>query len=222
MVRLNRGLLQLLALAALLAVASACRPATPASVRVLAPDAIEFTATVNAAGFEQGGEMAGYHFIVWRGGRAAEHALLLAHVTDVQVLDALEALGARPGNALSIATWDKRDDPRAEEPAAVIAGPPVAIEIRLPGQRRPLRPEDLLEDEAGRGFDMRFGGHRDNIPKWHSGCVVCLYSCPGSKVGNAAYTVRDFVAHRTRFRVRPGVLPPDGTDVRVRLRLAQE
>jgi hypothetical protein len=72
------------------------------------------------------------------------------------------------------------------------------------------------------GFRMRFGGHRANIHKWHSGCIVCLYSCPGSKVGNARYTVRDYVRETTRFRVRPGVLPPDGTGVTVLLRLTAE
>ena len=69
---------------------------------------------------------------------------------------------------------------------------------------------------------MRFGGHRANIPKWKSGCVVCLYSCPGSKVGNARYTVRDYARNATRFRAREGALPPDGTKVRVVFRLAAE
>lgn len=66
---------------------------------------------------------------------------------------------------------------------------------------------------------MRFGGHRENIPRWKSGCVVCLYSCLGSKVGNARYTVRDFVKGTTDFRVRPGVLPEDGTEVTIIFRL---
>ncbi len=69
---------------------------------------------------------------------------------------------------------------------------------------------------------MRFGGHWANLPEWHSGCVVCLYSCPGSKVGNATYTVRDWVEGTTSFRVRPGTLSPDGTGVRIVLRLLPE
>jgi heterodisulfide reductase subunit C len=47
------------------------------------------------------------------------------------------------------------------------------------------------------------------------GCVVCLFSCPGSKVGNRTYTVRDYVQGTTRFRVREAVLPDDGTEVTV-------
>ena len=66
---------------------------------------------------------------------------------------------------------------------------------------------------------MRFGGNAANIPKWKSGCIVCLYSCPGSKVGNARYTVRDYEKGVTRFRAKPGVLPADGTSIRVVLRV---
>ena len=91
------------------------------------------------------------------------------------------------------------------------------IEIRVPGRPDPLTIDQVLQDRGARGFEMRFGGHAENIEQWHSGCIVCLYSCPGSKVGTATYTVRDFVAGNSHFDVRPGVLPEDGTDVRVRL-----
>lgn len=69
---------------------------------------------------------------------------------------------------------------------------------------------------------MKFGGHQANIPEWKSGCVVCLYSCPGSKVGNARYTVRDFVDEATRFTVLPGALPEDGTEVTIIFRLNEQ
>ncbi|HEV7671059.1 MAG TPA: hypothetical protein VGS22_21285 [Thermoanaerobaculia bacterium] len=52
----------------------------------------------------------------------------------------------------------------------------------------------------------------------HSGCLICLYSCPGSKIGNRAYTVRDYTNKTTAFRVREGVLPKDGTEVTIVLR----
>ena len=146
-------------------------------------------------------------------------SLFRAEVTDVEVLDALERLGAKPGNALGIESWDDRKDPESKAPDQVIQGPPVEILVRVPGRKEPLRLDQILEDPGGRGFDMRFGGHRANIPKWKFGCVVCLYSCPGSKIGNARYTVRDYEKETTRFRVRPGVLPEDGTRVTVIFRL---
>jgi hypothetical protein len=183
---------------------------------------IEFPAIVTRKSFERellGMGMPGYHLIVWKGGRAAPAALFRAELTDVEVLDALERLGARPGNALGMETWEERKDPSSPAPDKVIAGPPVEILVKVPGRQAPLTLEQILEDPGGRGFDMRFGGHRANIPKWKSGCVVCLYSCPGSKIGNARYTVRDYVKETTRFRVRQGVLPEDGTRVSLVFRL---
>jgi hypothetical protein len=180
---------------------------------------IEFPAVVTASGFNEESDMAGYHFIVWHDGRAASRSLFRAEVSDVEVLDALEALGAVPGNALSIDTWDERFQADSTAPDKVIEGPPVELYVLVPGNSEPLTIEDILLDPGERGFDMRFGGHRSNIAQWHSGCVVCLYSCPGSKIGNASYTVRDFVEEATRFRVRPGVLPEDGTPVTIRVQI---
>lgn len=191
--------------------------APSARVEAAGDRAIEFPAVVTADAFDRAGDMAGYHFIVWSEGGAADAALLRARVGDVEVIRALEALGAEPGDALDIDSWDERHDEGSEAPDRFIQGPRVEIAILVPGRGEPLSLAEILEDPGGRGFDMRFGGHEDNIPAWHSGCVVCLYSCPGSKVGNAAYTVRDFVAGATRFAVRPGVLPADGTEVTVRL-----
>jgi len=184
--------------------------------------AIEFSATVSVAAFDGEFDMAGYHFLVWADGRASDRALFRAHVSDTEVLDALEALGAEPGDAVGIEAWDNRYDPESPAADTVIEGPRVSITITIPGREEPLTLDDILIDPGGRGFDMRFGGHRDNIPAWLSGCVVCLYSCPGSKIGNAAYTVRDHVEETTHFGVRPGVLPENGTEVTVRIELLDE
>jgi hypothetical protein len=170
-------------------------------VVVKRPGEIEFTATVNSKAFDSGLAMPGYHAIVWKDGKAAHAALLEADVSDRQVLESLEGLGAKPGDT-------------------VIAGPEIEVLLRLPGREGLVPLSAVLEDPAGRGLSMRFGGNEVNIPKWKSGCIVCLYSCPGSKVGNAKYTVRDYAKDVTRFRVRPGILPRDGTPIRVVLRLA--
>jgi hypothetical protein len=193
--------------------------ASDGRIAIHPPDAIEFTATVHAARFD-GWFMSGYHAIVWKDGRAARFALLAADVSDVEVLDALERLGAKPGNNVPMAAWDDRKNGSNPAPDTVIAGPPVEILLRLPGRSNLVPLGAILEDPGGRGLTMRFGGNRDNIPKWMSGCIVCLYSCPGSKVGNAAYTVRDYVDGRTKFRVRDDLLPADGTRIGVVLRLS--
>ncbi len=175
---------------------------------------------VNAKAFDSGWVMPGYHAIVWKGGRMAHAALLQADVSDAQILEALMKLGAKPGNNLPMEAWEERKNPKDPAADTVIAGPAVQILLRLPSHADLVPLASVLNDSAGRGFDMRFGGNAANIPKWKSGCIVCLYSCPGSKVGNARYTVRDYAKDVTRFRAKPGTLPPDGTRVGVVLRLA--
>ena len=184
------------------------------------PGEVEFPATLHAAAFDGAGEMAGYHAVVARRGRAAHAGLLEADVDDRAVLAALDRAGGKPAGNLPMAAWEDRRDPKSRAPDAVIAGAPVEVLLRLPGRAGPVPLAEVLTDSGGRGFDGRFGGNAGNIPKWRSGCIVCLYSCPGSKVGNARYTVRDFVSGKTRFRARRDVLPPDGTRIGVVLRLA--
>jgi hypothetical protein len=200
---------------------AACRgeDREPGRLIVRSPNEVEFTAAVNAKAFDSGRVMRGYHAIVWKGGRMAHAALLQADVSDAQLLDALTKLGARPGNNLPMEVWEERKNPKDPAADMVIAGPAVQILLRLPSRADLVPLASVLEDSAGRGLDMRFGGNAANIPKWKSGCIVCLYSCPGSKVGNARYTVRDYTKDVTRFRPKPGTLPPDGTHVGVVLRL---
>ena len=203
--------------ALLVVLSSGCGAPPPGEVTVRDDGTVEVPAIVSAAEFERS-DMAGYHLVVWQGGRAIDAALLRASVTDVQLLEALIAVGADPGNALRIDAWDDRYEESSSAPDGVIEGSAIDVTVALPDGRE-LGLHELLEDGGERGFEMRFGGHRDNIEHWHSGCLVCLYSCPGSKVGNARYTVRDFVAGATHFRPKPGVLPPDGTEVTVRFRV---
>lgn len=207
-----------IALAALALAGCTGGPGGTGVVVVAAEGAVEFPARVQGSAWEEG-EMAGYHLVVWRGGGSADAALFRAEVSDVEVLDALESLGAVPGDALDVATWDERNDESSWKPDRVIEGPPVEILVRAAAEGDWLRLDQIVDDRLGSGFDMRLGGHRANIPAWKSGCVVCLYSCPGGKVGNARYTVRDFTKRTTRFTVKEGALPRDGARVTIRIRL---
>ena len=202
--------------------AAACRGQEKSGGRltIRQPNEIEFAATVRAKAFDSGWFMPGYHAIVWKGGHASRAALLEADVSDRQVLAALQGLGGVPGNNLPMEAWEERKNPAHPAPDTVIVGTPVEVLLRLPSRQDLVPLASVLEDSGGRGLEMRFGGNEANIPIWKSGCIVCLYSCPGSKVGNARYTERDYAKGTTRFHVRPGALPPDGTSVRVVLRLA--
>ncbi len=220
----HRSAVPCLALLGLL-VANACAASVDEDGRRLIhsfPDRIELPAVVERARFERellGFGMPGYHFLVWNDGGAAGAALFRSRVSDRAILAALERLGLKPGNALGMESWDDRNVARSGASDKLIAGPSLEVLVRLAGTQKLLGIGDILRDPAGRGFDMRFGGHEGNIHLSHSGCLICLYSCPGSKIGNRAYTVRDYTKKTTEFRVRDGVLPSDGTEVTIVLRL---
>jgi hypothetical protein len=160
-----------------------------------------------------------YHLLVWGDGKAAREALFATPAPDTALIDALEKLGAVPGNNLTMDAWDKRQDPAHPAPQTSIAGTPMEIFIWWKNLSAPKPLAELLNDPGGRGLDFRFGGNRDLIKYWHSGCLVCLYSCPGSKVGNAAYTVRDYATGATKFSPRQNRLPKSGSEVAIIFRI---
>jgi hypothetical protein len=148
-----------------------------------------------------------YHAVVWKEGGAAGEALLVSPVSDSAVYDALVSVGAVPGNNLTMASWNDRKDPNAKAPRMRVEGTPVEVLVQWEGLPRPLPLKRLLVDPGGRGIDMRFGGNKALIPQWKSGCIACLYSCPGGKVSNRAYTIRDYVDGTTKFSVDYSVVP---------------
>jgi len=154
-----------------------------------------------------------YHLLVWDDGKAAREALFETPAPDTALIAALEQLGAVAGNNLTMEAWDKRKDAQHPAPQTKIAGTPAEIFVWWKNLPAPKPLAELLNDPGGRGFDFRFGGNRDLIKYWHSGCLVCLYSCPGSKVGNAAYTVRDYATGATKFTPREDRLPKAESEV---------
>ncbi len=148
-----------------------------------------------------------YHAVVWQEGGAAGEALLMSPVSDSAVYDALVSVGAVPGNNLTMASWNDRKDPNAKAPRMSVEGTPIDVLVQWEGLPRPLPLKRLLVDPGGRGIDMRFGGNKALIPQWKSGCIACLYSCPGGKVSNRAYTIRDYIDGTTKFSVDYSVVP---------------
>jgi hypothetical protein len=148
-----------------------------------------------------------YHAVVWKGGGAAGEALLAAYVNDATFHDALVSIGAVPGNNLTMDAWNQRWNPDSRSPDTGVEGTPLDVLVRWEGLKDPLPLADMLTDSAGRGIDMRFGGNKSLIHEWHSGCIACLYSCPGGKVSNRSYTIRDYVLGTTRFSVNRAVVP---------------
>lgn len=162
-----------------------------------------------------------HHFIVFKNGRAAHNALVESDVSDLEILNGLEQLGAKAGNNLSVETWEKRADKTNHEPDKRVEGS--IIEVFLSWEEHKfVQPADIFDDKFGKGFQFRFGGHRALMNVWKSGCIVCLQSCPGGRISNANYTMRDYESGISKFDVKKSMLPKDGTPVVVMLKVMSD
>lgn len=159
----------------------------------------------------------GHHFIVWDKGNTAKKALINTPVPDKELLDALIELGAQPGNNLTQATWEERHNHNSPEPDKSVKGTPLEIHVSWNDKTYPAY--QLFRDLSPEQFSIRVGGNAKLIPVWRSGCITCLFSCPGGKTSNEAFTIRDQAKDRMTFWADENILPPDGTEVSIRMML---
>lgn len=162
-----------------------------------------------------------YHALVSRSGSASGASLLVTDADDLRIAAALRELGALDGGGIPMAAWTLRHLPFLPQPSRRVSGSLIRVELEWDGSRGIHDLNALLDDPGGRGVEMRFAGNEAQNHHWESGCVVCLYSCPGGVISNAAYTIRDHQRGITRFDPSP-LCPPDGTPVRIHLRLENE
>lgn len=162
-----------------------------------------------------------YHAVVHEDGSAADKALFVTPVPDAAIARALREMGAEDGGGVPLAAWSLRWVPLVPQPDSRVAGTRVEVRVEWSGAPRVYDLVELVRDPGGRGIEMRFGGNEEHDDEWHSGCVVCFFSCPGGVISNAAYTIRDHQRVVTTFD--PGDrLPPDGTPVTISLRLVPD
>ncbi|MFC1834993.1 YdjY domain-containing protein [Thermodesulfobacteriota bacterium] len=164
----------------------------------------------------------GHHAVVWQGGKSAGEALLTTFASDSELYTAMIAIGAKPGNNLTQAVWDDRNDDNSKAPETRVEGSPVDALVWWDGLEKPLPLKELLIDPDGKGVDLRFGGQKALIPVWRSGCVICLYSCPGGKISNHLYTIRDYVDGKKAFAVNKALVPDGKREAVVIFRLRKD
>jgi hypothetical protein len=158
----------------------------------------------------------GHHAIVWKGGRAKYWALFVTPVSDHEVRVALDSLGARRGENLQPETWTERENPSRSEPDRRVEGSRVEVFVEWKGAPRvPLSHLLTEEGHAAPRLDFRYGGNERWQKDFKSGCVVCLYSCPGGAIGNHVHTIRDYVRDGVVYASRPDRLPRSGTEVTI-------
>lgn len=179
------------------------------------PSPIRLDATLQASAFAASpGDDGRYHALVHEDGGAAAKSLLVTPVSDAEVATRLREMDVRDGGGVPMLAWTLREVPLVPWPDARVQGTPVRILVEWDGWERPRELGELLRDPGGKGISFRFGGNEEHDSTWPSGCIACLYSCPGGVVSNDRYTIRDKVRGSTRFTPVDG-LPPDGTRVGV-------
>jgi len=165
----------------------------------------------------------GHHAIVWRGGKSAKWALFAADPSDHDVRVALDSLGAHRGENLTAASWNKRDDDSSIEPDKRVEGTPIEVFVEWAGQ--PRIPLAALLEEKGHPvplIDFRYGGNERFQTEFKSGCIVCLYSCPGGAIGNHSHPIRDYVRDGVVYTSRSNRLPREGSRVTIILKPRME
>jgi hypothetical protein len=152
-------------------------------------------------------QLPGHHAVTWKGGKKADEALLATFACDSDVYDAMISIGAKPGNNLTQEVWDERKNEDSKAPDTRVEGSPVDVFVWWEGLPEPVPLAKLVKDPGTKGIDLRFGGNKALIPIWKSGCIVCLQSCPGAKISNHQYTIRDYVQGRATFTVDASIVP---------------
>jgi hypothetical protein len=205
-----------------IALASLCFASPPTDAIVdRARGEVRLPAVVHPHAMDRPFGVKGHHAIVWEGGRSKHWALFVTSVSDHDVRLALDRLGARRGENLTPATWNERDNPKSHEPDKRVEGSPIEVFLEWNGKRVPLASVLAEEGSAIPKIDFRYGGNESWQKEFHSGCIVCLYSCPGGAIGNHAHSIRDYVRDGVIYASRPERLPSAGTKVTIILKVGK-
>jgi len=177
-----------------------------------------FPAVVQPGAMDRPLGVKGHHAVVFKEGRAATWALFRSEVSDLDVRRALEKLGAKAGENLTVESWTARKDMTRRDADLVVDGTPIEAFVAWGGKRVPLESLITEAQSPSATLDLRYGGNERFRETFRSGCIICLYSCPGGAIGNRAYTIRDYVRDGVIFHAQQNQLPRAGTRVQMILK----
>jgi len=183
---------------------------------------VRFTAVVQPDALERmfaTGGVKGHHAIAWKDGGAHARALFVSDASDHDVRVALNALGAHAGENLSEDSWNARENAKNREPDKRVEGMPIDVLVEWNGHRIPLRELIAEKGHAAPNLDFRYGGNERFQKDFKSGCIVCLYSCPGGAIGNHAHPIRDYARDGVVYSAVESRLPAEGTRVTIVLKI---
>ena len=131
------------------------------------------TVTIPATATGYSGESS-IHFLVNENGSNAEKAYFTTAVTNHELFDALESLGATHGDNIAV-----------EDTEGTIEGSDLKIEVIVDGTS--YAPSDLVAGADARPDQPRFGGNIELNDEYGTGCLFCMESCSLGITSNAAY-----------------------------------
>lgn len=138
--------------------------------------------------------------VVYEGGKLSDKAILSAFCPPGEFHAALIKIGARPGNNLTLQHTD-----------TLVEGDELSISVLRPDQNKSLTLADILFDQTGKGFHIRFGGNLERAVKEKTGCITCLESCPVGITSNAVYPTispwKRFLSPNSLFKGKTENLP---------------
>jgi hypothetical protein len=138
--------------------------------------------------------------VVFRGGKLWDKAILSAFCTPQEFYEALVQIGARPGN-----------NPALDQSGTVVQGEELSVSVIRPGQAKSFSLADLIFDQTGKGFCIRFGGNIEIAARERTGCITCLESCPVGITSNAVYPTisswKRFYSPNSMFKGKTEILP---------------
>jgi hypothetical protein len=145
--------------------------------------------------------------VIFQGGKLSHKAIFSAYCTPEEFYAALLQIGARPGNNLTL-----------DLSGALVQGDELSVSVFQPDQNKSLPLADVLLDQSGKGFHIRFGGNLERAAKGKTGCITCLESCPVGITSNAAYPTigswKRFFYPNSLFKGKTGTLSaPKGVPV---------
>jgi hypothetical protein len=144
--------------------------------------------------------------------------VFVAWATDVEVSEALAAIGAKaePGE-FSVKSYTERLKKDSHHPDVTPKGSPISVYFtwnEKDGKERRVEANEFMENSTGKKLEFVFVG------KIHpSHCIACMYGCPGGKIANSSLSVRDYFERGATWRIKSGILPPDGTPVLITLKI---
>lgn len=195
--------------------------AVPAVIVDKAHREVRFAATVQPDAMDRMFGVKGHHAIVWKGGKSQRMALFVADASDHDVRVALDSLGAKRGENLTPDAWNARDDEGNHEPDKRVEGSRIGVYVEWNHRRTPLSRLIHEEHRVEPQLEFRYGGNERWQKEFQSGCIVCLYSCPGGAIGNRAHPIRDYVRDGVVYASVPERLPPAGTRVTIILKVEE-